>query len=102
MLFNLLYAFRHQVTALNVIRYITFRTAVASLTALFLVLALGPWAIERLRRLQVGQPIREEGPQAHKAKAGTPTLGGVLLPSGLLRPPPPLGGLSQRTTSIPV
>src|SRR5258708_29706321 len=86
MLCHRLYAFRHQVTALNVIRYITFRTAVASLTALFLVLALGPWAIERLRRLQVGQPIREEGPQAHKAKAGAPTLGGVPL---LSRTPPP-------------
>src|SRR5260370_20746507 len=91
MLFHLLYAFRHQVTALNVIRYITFRTAVASLTALFLVLALGPWAIERLRRLQVGQPIREEGPQAHKAKAGTPTLGGAPPLPPPPPPPPPLG-----------
>src|SRR5258708_31534214 len=86
MIFRLLYAFRHPATCLNVHRHITFRPAVASLTALFLVLALGPWAIERLRRLQVGQPIREEGPQAHKAKAGTPTMGGVLILSGILVP----------------
>ena len=71
---------------LNVVRYITFRTAVASLTALFLVLVLGPWMIERLRRLQIGQYIREEGPQAHQAKAGTPTMGGVLILAGILVP----------------
>ncbi len=70
MLFHLLFALRGELSLLNVTRYITFRTAVASLTALFLVLFLGPWTIERLRRLQIGQYIREEGPQAHKAKAG--------------------------------
>ena len=86
MLFHLLYSLRGELSALNVTRYITFRTAVASLTALFLVLALGPWMIERLRRLQVGQYIREEGPQAHKAKAGTPTMGGVLILVGILVP----------------
>jgi phospho-N-acetylmuramoyl-pentapeptide-transferase len=86
LLYHLLYAFRHEVSALNVLRYITFRTAVASLTALFLVLVLGPWMIERLRRLQIGQYIREEGPQAHKAKAGTPTMGGVLILTGVLVP----------------
>jgi phospho-N-acetylmuramoyl-pentapeptide-transferase len=85
-LFHLLYALRGELSALNVTRYITFRTAVASLTALFLVLFLGPWMIERLRRLQIGQHIREEGPQAHKAKAGTPTMGGVLILVGILVP----------------
>jgi len=85
-LFYLLYALRGELSALNVTRYITFRTAVASLTALFLVLALGPWMIERLRRLQIGQHIREEGPQAHKTKAGTPTMGGVLILIGILVP----------------
>jgi phospho-N-acetylmuramoyl-pentapeptide-transferase len=85
-LFHLLYALRGEIKALNVTRYITFRTAVASLTALFLVLFLGPWVIERLRRLQIGQYIREEGPQAHKAKAGTPTMGGVLILVGVLVP----------------
>jgi phospho-N-acetylmuramoyl-pentapeptide-transferase len=65
--------------ALNVFRYITFRTAYASLTALLLSLILGPWLIGKLRRFQVGQYIREEGPQSHVAKAGTPTMGGVLI-----------------------
>ncbi len=86
MLYYLLYSLRGELSALNVTRYITFRTAVASLTALFLVLALGPWMIERLRRLQVGQHIRDEGPQTHKAKAGTPTMGGVLILVGILVP----------------
>ena len=86
MLFHLLFALRGELSLLNVTRYITFRTAVASLTALFLVLFLGPWTIERLRRLQIGQYIREEGPQAHKAKAGTPTMGGVLILAGVLVP----------------
>ena len=86
MLYYLLYAFRPEFSVLNVVRYITFRTAMASLTALFLVLVLGPWTIERLRLLQIGQFIREEGPQAHKAKAGTPTMGGVLILAGILVP----------------
>jgi phospho-N-acetylmuramoyl-pentapeptide-transferase len=65
--------------ALNVFRYITVRTAYASLTALFLALVLGPWLIRRLSELQIGQFIREEGPKSHQAKAGTPTMGGVLI-----------------------
>ncbi len=59
--------------------YVTFRTAFASLTALLLAIALGPWMIERLRRFQIGQYIREEGPPSHKKKAGTPTMGGLLI-----------------------
>ncbi len=86
MLYHFLTAFRHELTVLNVVRYITFRTALASLTALFLVLLLGPWMIERLRAFQIGQYIRDEGPQSHKAKAGTPTMGGVLILVGILVP----------------
>jgi phospho-N-acetylmuramoyl-pentapeptide-transferase len=100
MLFHLLYAFRHEVSGLNVVRYITFRTAVASLTALFLVLVLGPWMIERLRLLQVGQYIREEGPQGHKAKAGTPTMGGVLILVGILTPTLLWADLTNRNVRI--
>jgi phospho-N-acetylmuramoyl-pentapeptide-transferase len=85
-LYHLLYPLHVHLSALNVVRYITFRTAVASLSALVLVLLLGPWMIERLRQLQVGQFIREEGPQAHKAKAGTPTMGGLLILAGILVP----------------
>ena len=64
---------------LNVTRYITFRTAAASLTALLLSLVLGPWMIRKLRDFQIGQIIRQEGPQSHRAKAGTPTMGGLLI-----------------------
>ena len=64
---------------LNVFHYITFRTAYASITALFLSLVLGPWVIRRLKDFQIGQYIREYGPQSHQAKAGTPTMGGVLI-----------------------
>jgi phospho-N-acetylmuramoyl-pentapeptide-transferase len=79
----LLYLFYHVLQpyfhALNVFRYITVRTALASITALLITLALGPWVIQRLRELQIGQFIREEGPKSHQAKAGTPTMGGVLI-----------------------
>ena len=74
------------VNALNVFRYITVRTAMASLTALFLALVLGPWVIRRLRSLQVGQFIRAEGPKSHHAKAGTPTMGGVLIVAATVIP----------------
>jgi phospho-N-acetylmuramoyl-pentapeptide-transferase len=63
----------------NLFRYITFRTAYASLTALLLSLVLGPWLVRKLKQFQIGQYIREDGPQAHQAKAGTPTMGGVLI-----------------------
>jgi len=100
MLYHLLYALRDEVSGLNVVRYITFRTAVASLTALFLVLVLGPWMIERLRRLQIGQHIRAEGPQGHHAKAGTPTMGGVLILTGILVPTLLWGDLGNRNVWI--
>src|SRR5438874_153374 len=76
LLYEQLYRF---VSPLRVFRYTTFRTAFASLTALFLCIALGPWLINKLREFQVGQYIREEGPQSHQKKAGTPTMGGVLI-----------------------
>src|ERR1700689_2165054 len=60
-------------------QYYTFRTAMASLTALLLSLALGPWMIARLRAFQIGQHIREDGPKSHQKKAGTPTMGGLLI-----------------------
>jgi phospho-N-acetylmuramoyl-pentapeptide-transferase len=71
---------------LNVTRYITFRTAAASLTALAISLMLGPWMIRKLRDFQVGQVIRQEGPESHRAKAGTPTMGGLLILSSALIP----------------
>ena len=71
---------------LNVTRYITFRTAAASLTALAISLLLGPWMIRKLRDFQIGQVIRQEGPESHRAKAGTPTMGGLLILSSALIP----------------
>jgi len=79
MLYHLLYRFHTQVSVLNVTRYITFRTAAASLTALAVSLALGPWMIRKLRAFQIGQIIRHEGPVSHRQKAGTPTMGGLLI-----------------------
>jgi phospho-N-acetylmuramoyl-pentapeptide-transferase len=67
------------VKALNVFQYVTFRTAYASITALLLSLVFGGKLIEALRRWNIGQQIREEGPQGHMAKRGTPTMGGVLI-----------------------
>jgi phospho-N-acetylmuramoyl-pentapeptide-transferase len=64
---------------LNVTRYITFRTAAASITALLLGLFLGPWMIRKLQQFQIGQVIRHEGPATHRTKAGTPTMGGLLI-----------------------
>src|SRR5262245_7512894 len=63
----------------RVFGFVTFRTAFASLTALFLCIILGPWLIGKLREFQIGQHIREDGPQSHIKKAGTPTMGGVLI-----------------------
>jgi phospho-N-acetylmuramoyl-pentapeptide-transferase len=80
MLYYLLYhVLQKYFSPLNVFRYITVRTVYASLTAMFLALVFGPWLIRKLRELQIGQFIREEGPQEHKKKAGTPTMGGVLI-----------------------
>src|SRR3954470_5811582 len=80
MLYFLLYELLSKsVSPFRVFRYITVRTAFASLTALFLCIALGPWLINKLRQFQIGQYIREEGPKSHQKKAGTPTMGGVLI-----------------------
>ena len=80
------FALRPHFSPLNVFRYITVRTAVASLTALLLSLILGPWIIAQLRELQVKQYIREEGPKGHQTKAGTPTMGGVLIVASIVLP----------------
>jgi phospho-N-acetylmuramoyl-pentapeptide-transferase len=86
MLYHLLISLIPQLSVLNVTRYITFRTAAASMTALVISLVMGPWLIRRLRDFQIGQVIRQEGPQSHRAKAGTPTMGGVLILAAALTP----------------
>jgi phospho-N-acetylmuramoyl-pentapeptide-transferase len=86
MLYNLLYHFHAFVSVLNVARYITFRTAAASLSALFISLVFGPWMIRKLREFQIGQVIRHDGPSSHKLKAGTPTMGGLLILTAAIIP----------------
>jgi len=86
MLYRLLYSLQEFEGAFRVFRFITFRTALAVMTALALSLVLGPWMIRRLRRFQIGQSIRKEGPASHHAKAGTPTMGGVLIVVSILVP----------------
>ncbi len=70
----------------RIFRYLTFRTAFASLTALLIALLIGPFVIEKLREFQIGQFIREEGPESHRQKSGTPTMGGVLIAIAILLP----------------
>lgn len=93
MLYHLLYEFLFPLgaywgllKAFNVIQYVTFRTAAATVTALLISLLLGPWLIRRLQEFQIGQHIREEGPKSHQAKAGTPTMGGVLIAISIVLP----------------
>jgi phospho-N-acetylmuramoyl-pentapeptide-transferase len=86
MLYGLLFRFHDASGVFNVVRYITFRTAAASLTALAISLALGPWLIRKLRAFQIGQVIRHEGPASHHPKAGTPTMGGLLILTAALVP----------------
>jgi phospho-N-acetylmuramoyl-pentapeptide-transferase len=69
----------HFFSPFRVIQYATVRTAFASLTSLFLCIFMGPWVIRKLREMQIGQHIREDGPRSHMAKAGTPTMGGILI-----------------------
>src|SRR5678815_127240 len=72
------------VKALNVFQYVTFRTAYATITALLISLFFGGKLIDFLKEWKVGQQIREEGPQAHQVKRGTPTMGGVLIVGSVL------------------
>jgi phospho-N-acetylmuramoyl-pentapeptide-transferase len=87
MLYYLLYyLFHNKIAGFNVFRYITFRTAFAALTALVISFILGPWLIEKMRVIKFGQYIREEGPKSHQQKAGTPTMGGILINVAILIP----------------
>jgi len=85
MLYHLLAPLGKDHIVFNVFRYITFRTAMATVTALAISFVLGPWLIPRLRRLQHGgETIREDTPERHRLKAGTPTMGGLVILAALL------------------
>ncbi len=79
MLYHLLYPLSKVFSGVNVFRYLTFRSAGAVITALRVSFLLGPWVIRRLRVLKVGQQVRDDGPQTHLTKQGTPTMGGLLI-----------------------
>jgi phospho-N-acetylmuramoyl-pentapeptide-transferase len=79
MLYHLLYPLHTSISVFNVFRYITFRTIYAALTAFLVCFILGPWVIRTLTHMQIGQYIRDDGPQTHLSKAGTPTMGGALI-----------------------
>ena len=81
-----LFTLRNLFSGFNVFRYITFRTAWAALTALIISFIFGPWLIERMRRIKAGQYIRDEGPKSHQQKAGTPTMGGILINVAIVIP----------------
>ncbi|MGD0482109.1 MAG: phospho-N-acetylmuramoyl-pentapeptide-transferase [Terracidiphilus sp.] len=83
LLYEKLFPFFHP---FRIFRYLTFRTAFATLTALLIALFIGPWVIEKLREFQIGQYVREDGPQSHLKKTGTPTMGGVLICIAILLP----------------
>ena len=76
----------HSYSPFRVFQYSTFRTGMASLTAFAMAMILGPWLIARLKQFQWGQHIREDGPQSHHKKAGTPTMGGLLIGMSILVP----------------
>jgi phospho-N-acetylmuramoyl-pentapeptide-transferase len=76
----------HYYSPFRVFQYSTFRTGMATLTAMVLSILLGPWLIKRLREFQIGQHIREDGPQSHHKKAGTPTMGGLLICVSIVLP----------------
>ncbi len=76
----------HLYSPFRVFQYETFRTGMASITAMVLSILLGPWLIARLRQFQIGQHIREDGPQSHHKKAGTPTMGGLLILAAIVLP----------------
>ena len=86
MLYHLLYPLSHHISYFNLFRYITFRSAGATITALIISLILGPWLIRLLRKHQVKEEIRREGPESHYAKDGTPTMGGLIILAAIVIP----------------
>lgn len=79
MLYYLLYPLHESIGVFNVFRYITVRSIGGAVTAFLIMLLLGPWFIRRLKQHQIGQVVRENGPESHLAKQGVPTMGGVLI-----------------------
>ena len=100
MFYHLLYPLHEQWSALNVFQYISFRAAYATVTALLICFVFGDWVIRRLKALQIGETIRSDGPAHHNEKAGTPTMGGVLVISAIVLPTLLWADLSNRFVQL--
>jgi phospho-N-acetylmuramoyl-pentapeptide-transferase len=85
-LYDLLYPLRDLIGPLNVVRYITFRSAYAAVTALILCFIFGPPLVRRLRQFKIKQIIRQDGPRSHQTKSNTPTMGGLLIVAAIVLP----------------
>lgn len=86
MLYDFLFPLREHFSALNVLQYITARSAFAAITALLISFIIGPWIIRKLEKYQIGEEIGERGPESHKKKRGTPTMGGIIILLAVLIP----------------
>jgi phospho-N-acetylmuramoyl-pentapeptide-transferase len=100
MLYLLLYPLTDSVSYFNLLRYISFRSAAATITALLISLVVGPYIIRKLNASQVREKIRREGPQSHYVKEGTPTMGGLIILAAILIPTLLWGDLSNRYVQI--
>ncbi len=86
MIYHLMTVLQDSLGPLRVFTFVNFRTALAIFSGMIICFALGPWLVKRLQALQIGQNIREEGPVSHQSKAGTPTMGGLLILAAVLVP----------------
>ena len=84
MLYQFLLPFKDSISLFNLFEYITFRAAIASITALIISFIIGPWVIHILHKNQIGEEIRSTGPKTHMKKKGTPTMGGVIILTAVL------------------
>ena len=88
MFYYLLYPLQDYISGFNIFRYITFRAAWAAITALVISLFVGPYIIRQLHKHQIGEEIRPDGPKTHFKKAGTPTMGGLIILAAVVIPSP--------------
>ena len=79
MLYHILFPLREVISGLNVFRYITFRAGASAVCAFVICIVIGPWVIRKMLATQTVDEIRDDGPESHKAKAGTPTMGGLMI-----------------------
>ena len=100
MFYHLLYPLSEYWSVLNVFKYITFRSAYATVTALLICFIFGNWVISKLESLQIGETIDSDGPEHHQKKAGTPTMGGVLVLAAIIIPTLLWGDLTNRYVQL--